>query len=342
MNAPKERGLFRVFLCLLLSIGLFWGCKERTPEAAPPREGLGALGASGSEVVARVGGTDITGAELSQTLQAYAQQLMMGGQKPPPDMEDSVLDMLIDNEILYQSGLKMDLHDVDKKVDDMVRDMEAQFPSKEVMDQMLTRAGMTTESLRTSLKKKAVVQAVVEKEIDPQAPVSEEEVKTFYEKNKKELEQPERVRAHHILLTFPKDATEVQKEEVKEKILALKKRLDAGEDFEAVARSDSSCPSKEKGGDLGFFSKGRMVPAFEEAVWSLDKGAVSGPVETRFGYHLIRKDEKKAAGTPPLEEVRAGITEVIRQQKASDKLDRLLEKLKKDIKVEKLKGGGKA
>lgn len=69
----------------------------------------------------------------------------------------------------------------------------------------------------------------------------------------------------------------------------LVKKLDAGESFEELARKFSKCPSKARGGDLGEFGKGRMVPSFEEAAFGLDVNQVSGPVRTQFGYHLIQR-----------------------------------------------------
>lgn len=89
------------------------------------------------------------------------------------------------------------------------------------------------------------------------------------------------VRASHILV------------DSKEKAQNIKKQLDNGKDFEKLAKEASECPSSEKGGDLGFFSKGDMVKPFERKAFSMDVGDISGPVKTEFGFHLIRKEDER-------------------------------------------------
>lgn len=100
------------------------------------------------------------------------------------------------------------------------------------------------------------------------------------------------VRASHILLMYQgssRSSATRSKAEAEQQIAELKTQLDAGADFAAIASSHSDCPSKAKGGDLGQFSKGQMVAAFETAAFSMQVGEVSGVVETDFGYHLIKR-----------------------------------------------------
>jgi peptidyl-prolyl cis-trans isomerase C len=92
---------------------------------------------------------------------------------------------------------------------------------------------------------------------------------------------PTQVRASHILVPTEKQALE------------LKRKIDEGEKFHKVAKRFSTCPSKEQGGDLGFFGKGQMVPEFENAAFGAKAGKVAGPVKTQFGYHLILVTETK-------------------------------------------------
>ena len=89
------------------------------------------------------------------------------------------------------------------------------------------------------------------------------------------------VRASHILV------------ESKDKAQNIKQQIDNGKDFETLAKEASECPSGDKGGDLGFFEKGDMVKPFERKAFSMDKGEISEPVKTKFGYHIIRKDDEK-------------------------------------------------
>lgn len=107
--------------------------------------------------------------------------------------------------------------------------------------------------------------------------VNEVEMKKFYNENKELFNQPESVKASHIL---------VQDEATANKILS---EIEEGKKFEDAAKEYSTCPSKDNGGDLGFFSKGRMVPEFETAAFALDKGEIcKAPVKTQFGFHIIK------------------------------------------------------
>ncbi len=127
-----------------------------------------------------------------------------------------------------------------------------------------------------------------------------------YEKRRSEFDQPEQVRARHILIR--KGESEQEQSAARAKIEALRARLEAGEAFEDLAAEASEDPgSKERGGDLGFFTRGRMVPEFEKVAFSLEPGVVSDVVETSFGYHLIRVEEKRPAQVVLFEEAREQI-----------------------------------
>jgi len=121
-------------------------------------------------------------------------------------------------------------------------------------------------------------------------------VREFYDQHPERYKQPERVRARHLLLRVAPDASEEQVAEVRKRAEAALARIQGGEDFAAVAQELSEDPgSKDKGGDLGFFARGQMVPAFEEVAFALEPGQTSELVKTDFGFHVIRVEEHKAA-----------------------------------------------
>jgi hypothetical protein len=137
-----------------------------------------------------------------------------------------------------------------------------------------------------------------------------ERVRKAVEERRGELDTPEQVRARHILVAVDAAADPAAKAAARAKIEAAKKRIEAGEDFAAVAREMSDDPgSKQNGGDLGFFKRGAMVKPFEEAAFSLEPGKLSDVVETPFGYHLIRVEEKKAAAQLPYSEASARVAQ---------------------------------
>lgn len=158
--------------------------------------------------------------------------------------------------------------------------------------------------------------------------VTPEEIAEFYEKNTENFTVPESVRASHILVSGDQEMEKVRED------------LKAGMSFEDAAKKHSVCPSKEQGGDLGYFSKGQMVKEFEDAAFAMKVGDVSAePVKTQFGLHLIKLVEKKDASVRPLEEVKAELVEALENDKKGkiyqDELARLREKYKVEIVGEK-------
>lgn len=137
--------------------------------------------------------------------------------------------------------------------------------------------------------------------------LTDEEIANFYEANKERFVKPESASAKHILVDTEEKATEL-----------LNKINNNEVSFEEAAREHSSCPSKDADGDLGTFPRGQMVPEFEEAVFSMDKGEVRGPVQTQFGYHLIKLEDKNEGGQSELEEVKNDIAKSLMYQKQNE------------------------
>lgn len=153
--------------------------------------------------------------------------------------------------------------------------------------------------------------------------VSDSEIKEYFENNRETFKSEESVSAKHILV----DSEEIA--------LSIKKEIEAGLSFEEAAMEKSNCPSKAQGGSLGSFTKGRMVPEFEEAAFTLEVGIVSEPVKTQFGYHLIKVEEKNEGKYKELEEVKNDIKNQLMQDKQNNKYAEVMGELrnKYDVKV---------
>ncbi len=160
--------------------------------------------------------------------------------------------------------------------------------------------------------------------------ISDEQAKEYYDKNKDKFKSGEKIRARHILFkddneTGAKDAisqmSKLSGDKLKEKFIEL-------------AKSKSEGPSKSKGGDLGFFGKRRMVPAFDKAVFALKIGAITKePVKTQFGYHVIYLEEKKESGTTEYKKVQQQIKKNLQQEEFKKELDKSTKDLKKNSKI---------
>jgi peptidyl-prolyl cis-trans isomerase C len=159
-------------------------------------------------------------------------------------------------------------------------------------------------------------------------PIAEKEAHEFYDQHLEMFSQPASMSAAHILAKFVSDdPNEAEKEAAKNKLLTIKKQIAEGADFGELAKANSDCPSKEQNGSLGEFQEGQMVPEFEEALKKLKVNEISDPVETQFGFHLIKAGENKAASTLAFEQVQEQIVEQLQESKANDAFRKILDDL---------------
>jgi len=167
------------------------------------------------------------------------------------------------------------------------------------------------------------------KQLEKHIEISDESIENYYNTYKdKEFSEEEQVKASHILLKVESNATEEEKaEEEKVKVKkeaekVLEKAKAEGADFAALAKEFSEdTGSKDKGGDLGFFGRGKMVKEFEDAAFNLKKGEISDLVETSYGYHIIKVEDKKEGYTKPLEIVKSQIKTKLLKKQAINKAD---------------------
>jgi len=166
----------------------------------------------------------------------------------------------------------------------------------------------------------------LEKVIMPDATVSEADLKEFYTQNKNNLAVPEQVRARHILFKTDPASSEDEKSKVKGRAEAVLKRAKAGEDFEKLAEAYSDDQSsRAKGGDLGYFAPGRMLPEFEGVAFYTDPGEISDIVETKYGYHIIKVEDHVEARQRSFEEMKDYIRERLQKQVVMFKIQKYIQ-----------------
>jgi len=155
--------------------------------------------------------------------------------------------------------------------------------------------------------------------------ISQEEIKAYYETNIDDFVLQKQVRARHILIQVPPDATPEKTEEARKRAEEILAKAKKGEDFASLAEKYSQGPTAKKGGDLGYFPRGRMVKEFEDAAFSVQPGEISPVIRTQFGFHVIKVEDVKKERTQGLEEVRKSIESTLRDQKARDLAERTVE-----------------
>ena len=171
------------------------------------------------------------------------------------------------------------------------------------------------------LRKRVIVEAFLKKKVDESANVSDAELQAFYKKNEDKFKTGDQIRASHILVKTEAEAKDIEKQ------------LKGGASFEDLAKKHSIDGAAAKGGDLGWFGKGSMLPDFEKVAFSLKEGTTSGIVQTKFGYHIIKATGKRPAGTRSFEEVKDQIKAAIAPEKQQETFKKLKEDLKKDAKL---------
>jgi peptidyl-prolyl cis-trans isomerase C len=192
---------------------------------------------------------------------------------------------------------------------------------------------MGISELRSNLVGELRIKQLVESEVPTNTVPSDAEVAAFYESRKDQFTTQESVEARHILVKVESTDDAKTKAEKQAKAEALHKQLTDGADFEKVAKENSDCPSKERGGNLGSFQRGQMVKAFEDAAFSQELNAIGPVLETMFGYHIIQVLSHKTAGTNALEDVKDRLVEALKQNKQMESFEQFLAKLKKDAKI---------
>ncbi len=300
---------------------------------------LGTEDANGSDNVAVVNGNPISNAEFEMEMSQTRQQLANSGRDIPEDRMDEfknrVLDNMINQELLYQETQrrKVSVDDADVRIS--LQRLKEGFGGQEAYEQALEKTGMTESGLTNRIARGLAIKSLVDAEIEKEAAVTDADVKQYFDAHPDEFVQPEQVKASHILVKVTPDATEEDRNAARKKLADLKKRLQAGEAFEALATEHSDCPSKNAGGDLGYFGRGKMVKPFEDAAFGLKPGETSDIVETSFGYHLIKVTDKKEGGKLSFDAVRDQLYKFLKQQKKIEKLAALIDSLRSSATIER-------
>lgn len=208
--------------------------------------------------------------------------------------KEKFLDEIIKKEILYQEALKRGLD----KSPDFSRKLE-------------------------EFKKLTLASELLEKEVMSKNKVTEQEVKDYYNKHKDDFTTTSQIRASHILVKTEAEAN---------KVLA---RLKKGEKFEEIAKKESlDTASAKNGGDIGFFTRGQLVPEFEKAAAGLKAGELSGPVKTAYGYHIIKVTDRKTGPVVEFDRVKDVIFQRLSGEKQKEAFDNYIAELRKNYKVE--------
>jgi peptidyl-prolyl cis-trans isomerase C len=348
--AIAPRRIAGVLLCVFLA----WqtaGAAPRHPAKDSPAPSPAAvddlspknLGMAPSEAlpdpVASINGDPISLADLQRVTRAL---LATDGQTieglSPEDRQKayrSVLDDIITDHLVAKKAVDEQVADVD--VEKKFSELRSQYGTQEAFDAEIKKSGKTPEQIRHNIHTQLAQQAWIEHQIAPDIHVTPEEVEKFYKESPpNKFDAPEMLRASHILVGVRKDAPPEDSLAAEKKINDISDRLKKGESFESLAKQYSDDPNtKDRGGDLEYFSRERIMPEFADAAFKLKIGEVSAPVRTDFGFHLIKLTDRKPAHTATLDEARDQIAAYLTDEKRRAAIAKLVQGLKDqaDIKI---------
>ena len=290
------------------------------------------------ELAAKVNGTPITLEVLNMNVEAAKAQFAAQGRPVAEADEESfrsdILDKLISDVLLLDYAEENDYSVDDDSFENEMSNIEGQFSTRDEYLAALEEQGFTEERLRDEIRSGMTVDVMIEAEIIPEIAVTDEAIEEFYLENPEFFKKPESVTASHIIVTVTPEESDEAKRVAREKIEAIRQEIVDGADFADVAIAKSEGPSAPRGGTLGTFTRGQMVPPFEEAAFSLEPGELSDIVLTDFGYHIILVDEKFEDGVEALEDVSGQISRYLTTVAEQEKTTEFLEELKESATIE--------
>lgn len=249
-------------------------------------------------------------------------------------LQREVVEQLIAQSLLWQEARRRKFVVDDETIDARLEQIMGTYDEPQAFRFKIEEAGFTEETYREDVRRKLSVQRMITASIAPAISVSTEEIGEFYDSNLDRMRRPPEVHARHILIA-PASPDIADKAIAEREIEAILAEIRDGADFETLAKARSQAPSAPEGGDLGFFGPGQMVPPFEQAAFALEPGEMTGVVETRFGYHIIKVEGRRGGETATLEEASPRIRDYLARRKLRAEIETLVATLRDagDVKI---------
>jgi peptidyl-prolyl cis-trans isomerase SurA len=277
-------------------------------------------------ILVRVNARIITQSTFDQRVR---QNLQESG-KPLSDKQaletkKTVMEELVNESLLEDRARELDLATTDVEVEDYIKKLKEQnqVTTDEDFAKALATSGLTVEKLREQLRHSLAVQRVVGREVHSKIDLGEDALRLAYEREKETWRIPEQVRISEILIPRGDASGEA-------KALEVTQKLKAGTKFEDLVPRYSSGGTRDRAGDLGFVSKGELNPEIDKVVFSLPVGAISDPIATKFGWHIVKVIDKRAVSYKPFADVKAEILKKEQDTQFPKKLAEYLDKLKRE------------
>jgi len=346
--------LFSVIVVVCVCTGLFVsGCGKKKDEPQPATKGLPAQPAAPAPavkvqtdpkaIVVKVGDKALTKGELDEQVGRIMASPQLQSMPPEsmstmePRISKDIIERFVGQCVLLHEADVKKVTVTDKDRQTLMDEIKASLPEGMTLEQAITSTGSSLAEFEKQVGEDLKIRKLLEAQTEAVPAPTTEEIRAFYTNSPASFQLPENAHVRHILIKCDPKDTDAAKKEKKQKAESLREQLVKGADFAELAKANSDCPSKAKGGDLGRITKGRTVPPFELAVFSQELKAIGPVVETDFGYHIIQVLDKKDAGLLSFEDAEKDIKEELLNKKRQQAVSEYVKKLKSEAKIEYVK-----
>ncbi len=295
--------------------------------------------ASSDKEIASVNGKPISKSQYEHRLSFFKKRAAHKGQQLNDadlmTVKNRILENLIDAEVLYQQSQKEGVKVDDQVINDQIEKIKKRFSDETAYKKSIERMHVSEKEFRTEIQRALAINQLLDTNVRQKITVNEKESKKYYNNNQILFKQPEQVKAIQIWIKLTPNAEESKKIKARKKIETIQKKIRQGEDFGLLAKAYSEGPTAQRKGELGYFKRGQMPKPIEDAAFALNIGEVSGIIETRFGYHLIKVTDKKPARTIPYKEAQTMIEQHLKKEKEKTEIQDYIENLKKSAKIKR-------
>ena len=286
--------------------------------------------------IINVNGKPISSFDFNNAIHGYSLELY----RKPADQLDTkemaevrslAVEKLVARELIFQAALAAGIVADEEAVKEEAQKIIQNFPSEEEFYATLQKAEIDPQAYHRMIRQDLTVNQMTDQKLRDVPEPSDEEIVQIYQQFPDQMVKPGQVHACHLLIKVSGDNRESALETIRE----LRQRAE-NEDFGVLAQEFSACPSGASGGDLGFFKRGDMVKAFEDAAFAQPVGEVGEPVETPFGFHLIKVLERKEAEPLSQEEARPQIRRFLKEKQGAQLLKEWVDEMRSQANIEVL------
>lgn len=276
---------------------------------------LAAVPASAAEIVeaivARVGDRIVTRSQYTARLRDGLADIERTA--PPPQRAQQIesfrktlLDDMVAELLLKDRADRLGLAVSDAELKDAVRRLMAQYGLKteEEFDDSLKKSGLARADMEARLRDTLLTNKVFGRELRSRSEMTDKELREKYAREKETYRLPERATVREIIVVIPEEPTASAVDALRERAAEAATRARAGEDFVKLVTEYSNAPSKERGGEIGVVHRGELLEALDQAVFNADAGTIAGPIETRFGFHILKIEERLPSEIPSFDTVK--------------------------------------